>query len=285
MIVVTGATGKLGRHVIEGLLKSVPPAEIIAAVRTPEKAADLAAKGVQIRQADYFQPESLRTAFAGADAVLLISSSELRDRVSQHKNVIDAAKQAGVKLIAYTSLLRADTSTNSVLAPDHKATEEYLRASGVPFVLLRNGWYLENHTEALAPALAHGVIMGAAKDGLFAAAARADYAAAAVAVLTGTGHENKVYELGGDVPYTLAELAAEVSKQADKHLAYQNLPEAEYEKTLAGFGLPQAIAHMLADSDRAASEGELDNAGSDLRTLIGRPTTTLAAAVSSAVAK
>ena len=285
MIVVTGATGKLGRHVIEGLLKSVPPAEIVAAVRTPEKAADLTAKGVQIRQADYFQPESLRTAFAGADAVLLISSSELRDRVSQHKNVVDAAKSAGVKLIAYTSLLRADTSTNSVLAPDHKATEEYLRASGVPFVILRNGWYLENHTEALGPALAHGAILGAAKDGRFAAAARADYAAAAVAVLTGAGYEKKVYELGGDVPYTLAELAAEVSKQAGKHVVYQDLPEAGYEKTLAGFGLPQVIAHMLADSDRAASEGELDNAGSDLRTLIGRPTTTLAAAVSAALAK
>ncbi|SEB62823.1 SDR family oxidoreductase [Terriglobus roseus] len=283
MIVVTGATGKLGQHVIEGLLKSVPPAEIVAAVRTPEKAADLAAKGVQVRQADYFQPASLGTAFAGADALLLISSSELRDRVSQHKTVIDAAKSAGVKLIAYTSLLRADTSTNSVLAPDHSATEDYLRASGVPFVILRNGWYLENHTENLGPALEHGAILGAAKDGRFASAARADYAAAAVAVLTGKGHENKVYELGGDAPYTLTELAAEVTRQSGKTVIYQNLPEAEYEKTLESFGLPTAIAHMLADADRGASEGELDNPGSDMRTLIGRPTTSLAAAVTAAL--
>jgi NAD(P)H dehydrogenase (quinone) len=283
MIVVTGATGKLGQHVIEGLLNSVPPAGIVAAVRTPEKAADMAAKGVQVRQADYFQPQSLHTAFAGADSLLLISSSDLQDRVSQHKAAIDAAKNTRVKLIAYTSLLRADTSTIATLAADHKATEEYLRASGVPFVILRNGWYLENHTEALGPALEHGAILGSANNGRFASAARADYAAAAVAVLTGTGHANKVYELGGDNPYTLTELAAEVSSQAGKPVTYQNLPAAGYEGALRGFGLPQVVAHMIADADRAAGEGELDNPGSDLRTLIGRPTTTLTAAVAAAL--
>ena len=282
MIVVTGATGKLGRLVVDGLLKKVSASEIVAAVRSPEKAAELKARGVQVREADYSRPETLRAAFEGAEKVLLISSSEVGRRVAQHTAVIDAAKAAGVTLLAYTSLLHADTTT-LVLAPEHKATEEALKASGVPYVLLRNGWYLENHTENLGPALQHGAVLGAAKDGKFSSAARADYAAAAVAVLTGEGFANKTFELAGDAAYTLTELAAEVSKQSGKTVVYRDLPVAEYAGVLTGFGLPEPIAQMLGKADEGAAKGELESDSRDLQTLMGRPTTALAEAVSVAL--
>ncbi len=279
MIAVTGATGKLGRHVIEGLLKVVPAGEIFAAVRDVEKASDFAARGVQVRPADYTQPETLRAAFAGADKVLLISSNDVGNRFPQHQAVIDAAKEAGVKLIGYTGILNADSSTLK-LAEEHKATEAAIRASGLPFVFLRNGWYLENNTEALAPALEHGTIMGASENGRFASAARKDYADAAVAVLTKGGHENKVYELAGDTSFTMTELAAEVSRQSGKTVTYTNLPEEKWAQTLQSFGLPASFAAILADSDVQASRGQLDSTSRDLSNLIGRPTTSLTEAVS-----
>ncbi|WP_263382857.1 SDR family oxidoreductase [Granulicella arctica] len=282
MIVVTGASGNLGGHVIASLLEKVPAAKIIATVRNVEKAGDLAKLGIHLRQADYAKPATLAAAFAGAEKVLLISSNELGERVAQHQAVINACVAANVKLLAYTSLLRADTSTLS-LASDHLATEQAIRSSGLPFVFLRNGWYQENHTEALGPALQHGAILGAAGDGKFAAATRADYAAAAAAVLSGQGHENKVYELVGDEAYTLSELAAEVSKTAGTAVAYQNLPPAEYEKALLGFGLPAPVAAMLADSDAGAAKGELESASRDLRSLLGRSTTALAQSIRSAI--
>ena len=278
MIVVTGATGKLGRLVVQELLQKVSASEIVAAVRSPEKATELKALGIEVREADYSRPETLRTAFLGAEKVLLISSSEVGQRVAQHTAVIEAAKAAGVSLLAYTSLLYADTTT-LVLAPEHKATEEALKASGVPYVLLRNGWYLENHTENLGPALEHGAVLGAAKDGKFSSAARADYADAAVAVLTDEGVANTTFELAGDAAYTLMELAAEVSKQAGKTVVYQDLPAAEFARALAGFGLPEPIAQMLSKADEGAAKGELESNARDLRTLIGRPTTTLVEAV------
>ena len=284
MIVVTGATGQLGKLVIEELLKTVPPSQIAAAVRNPEKAQDLAAKGIEVRQADYARPESLDAAFAGAEKVLLISSSEVGQRVAQHKAVADAARAAGVRLLVYTSILNADTS-NLLLSQEHKATEAYLRASGVPFTLLRNGWYTENHTGSLAAAVEHGAVLGAAGEGRFATATRADYAAAAAAVLTDKGHENKVYELGGDEPYTLAELAAEVARQTGKPVAYKNLPQAEYAKALTGFGLPEGLAGAIADADAGASRGELDTESHDLSTLIGRSTTPLSQTVAAALAR
>ena len=284
MIVVTGASGQLGQLVVEELLKTVPASQIVAAVRDPQKANDLATKGVIVRQADYAQPESLSAAFAGAEKVLLISSSEVGQRVSQHQAVIDAARTAGVKLLVYTSILNAGSS-NLVLAKEHKPTEEYLRNSGVPFTLLRNGFYTENHTGSLAAAVEHGAVLGAAKEGRFATATRADYAAAAAAVLTGNGHENKVYELGGDKPYTLAELAAEVSRQIGKPVAYKDLPQAEYAKALAGFGLPEELAGAIADADAGASRGELDTQSHDLSMLIGRPTTPLKQTVAAALAR
>ncbi|HZZ83698.1 MAG TPA: SDR family oxidoreductase [Anaeromyxobacteraceae bacterium] len=282
MIAVTGATGHLGRLVIQQLLQKVPAAQVVAAVRAPDKAGDLAASGVQIRRADYDAPETLAGAFHGIDSLLLVSGNELGQRARQHRAAVAAAKQAGGKLLAYTSLLHADTSGIS-LAAEHRASEEAIRESGIPFVLLRNGWYLENYTENLGPALQHGVLLGAAKQGRIAAAARADYAAAAVAVLTAPGHEGRVYELAGDQPFTMAELAAEVARQAGKPVAYHDLPGDEYAEALRGFGLPGPVVEMLVSADEGIARGELDDASGALRRLIGRPTTSLAQAVGAAL--
>ena len=282
MYVVTAATGHLGRLVVAQLLKQVPAAQVIAAVRSPDKARDLAAQGVQVRLADYDRPETLEAAFRGATKLLLISGSEVGQRARQHANAVEAARKAGVQLLVYTSLLHADTSGIS-LAPEHLATEQAIRASGLPFVFLRNGWYLENYTENLAPALQHGALLGAAQGGRIAAASRADLAAAAVAVLTGSGHAGKVYELAGDAPFTMAELAAEVARQAGKPVAYRDLPPDTYTTTLQGFGLPAPVAQMLASADQGIARGELDDRSGDLRRLLGRPTTSLAQAVSAAL--
>lgn len=283
MIVVTGATGKLGRIVVDELLKKVPAREIAVAVRSPEKAADLASRGVEVRRADYGKPETLAGALAGAEKLLLISSSEVGQRATQHRAVVEAAKKAGVRLIAYTSILHADTSTLA-LAAEHKATEEAIRASGIPFVLLRNGWYTENYSENLEPALKQGALVGSAGEGHIAAATREDYAAAAVTVLTGAGHDNKVYELAGDRPFTMSELAAEVARQAGKPVVYQDLPPARYKDILVGVGLPLPYAEILVDADVGASRGGLDDSSGDLRRLLGRPTTPLSKAISSGLA-
>jgi NAD(P)H dehydrogenase (quinone) len=281
MIVVTGATGHLGRLVIDDLLKKVPATEIVAAVRTPEKAHDLAERGVQVRKAVYGQPDTLVAAFQGAGKLLLISGNEMGQRELQHKSVIDAAKEAGIGFIAYTSLLHADTSPLE-LAVEHLATERYLRASGLAFSLLRNGWYFENQTAAIPLAVQNGAFVGASGDGRYAAAARADYATAAGAVLTGEGHENTVYELGGDAPYTRSELAAEVSKQVGKKIAYRDLSEAEYENILAKF-LPPVVARLVADAEAKAAAGALDDNSHTLSRIIGRKTTPLADAVADAI--
>ena len=283
MIAITGATGQLGRLVLQNLLKTVPAAQIVAAVRSPEKAADLAALGVQVRQADYAQPATLEAAFQGVDKLLLISSSEVGQRAPQHAAVIAAAQKAGVKLIAYTSILRADTSPLG-LAAEHKETEAMLRASGIPFVLLRNGWYTENYTASVPAALQYGAVMGSAKDGRIASAARADYAAAAAAVLTKDGQAGQVYELAGDTAYTLSELAAEIAKQSGKPVVYNDLPEAAYAAALVQVGLPEGFAALLADSDVGASKGGLFDDGHQLSQLIGRPTTPLAEVVKAALA-
>ena len=282
MIAVTGATGQLGRLAIQKLLRSVPAAHIVAAVRTPAKAQDLAALGVQVRQADYAQPATLQAAFAGVDKLLLISSSEVGQRAPQHRAVIDAAKAAGVKLIAYTSLLRADTSALG-LAAEHKETEAALRASGVPFVLLRNGWYAENYAGTAPTAVQHGAVLGSARDGRIAAAARADYAAAAAAVLVRDGQAGKVYELAGDTSFTLAEFAAEIAKQSGKPVAYVDKPQADYAAALVKVGLPEGFAALLADSDAAAANGGLFDNGGQLSQLIGRPTTPISTVIAAAL--
>lgn len=283
MIVVTGASGQLGRLVIASLLKRLPANQIVAAVRSPEKVADLAALGVIVKQADYSQPDALEQAFAGAEKVLLISSSEVGQRLAQHRNVIDAAKRAGVSLLAYTSLLHAERSPLA-LADEHKATEAYLASSGVPFVLLRNGWYSENYLASVPAALAHDAFIGCAGDGRIASAARADYAEAAAVVLTRPEQAGKVYELAGDEAYTLSELASELSRQAGKPVPYVNLPEAEFKGALLGAGLPEPLADLLANSDSGASQGGLFDDSHTLSALIGRPTTSLSTLITAALA-
>jgi NAD(P)H dehydrogenase (quinone) len=283
MITVTGATGRLGHLVVEDLLKrGVPAGEIVAAVRTPDKAADLAARGVQVREADYTEPETLAAAFAGTDNLLLVSASEVGQRVPQHRNVVRAATGAGVSLIAYTSVLSAQTS-GIALAGEHKATETLILETGLPYVFLRNGWYFENYTENLAPAFQYGAILGSAGQGRISGATRADFAAAAASVLAGDGPANTVYELGGDQPFTMAELAAEVSGQSGRPVVYTDLPAEEYTKALLGAGLADAYAGLLADSDLGIGRGELFTDSGDLGRLIGRPTTTLAEAVAVAL--
>ena len=283
MIVITGATGKLGQHVIASLLTSVPADHIIAAVRNPAKAVNLTALGVQVRQADYNDGASLDAAFKGATKILLISSSEVGQRAQQHQNVIDAARRAGVALLAYTSVLRADTSPLG-LAAEHVITEAAIRASGLPYTFLRNGWYLENHTEHLAPVLEHGVVLGAAQNGRFSSAARADYAAAAAAVLT-ADKPQAIYELAGDHGFTLAEYAAEVARQSGKVIVYKDLPQADFKAALVGVGVPEGFADLLADSDAGAAKGALEDNGKQLSALIGRPTTRLLDAVKAALVK
>ncbi|WP_237153460.1 SDR family oxidoreductase [Oryzibacter oryziterrae] len=283
MIAVTGATGHLGRLAIEALLKSVAASEIVAVVRTPSKAEDLKAKGVVVRQGDYDAPASLEAAFAGIDKLLLISSSEVGKRLPQHKAAIDAAKAAGVKLIAYTSILRADTSPLG-LAVEHKATEALLKDSGVPHVILRNSWYNENYVGSMHAALQFGGYAGSAGNGKIAAASRKDYAEAAAAVLTSSENQaGKVYELAGDTAFTMSELAAETAKLAGKPVGYNDLPEEAYKGVLVGAGLPEGFAALLADSDVGASKGGLFDDSHTLSKLIGRPTTpmleTLAAAL------
>jgi NAD(P)H dehydrogenase (quinone) len=282
MIVVTGATGQLGRLVIASLLKKIPAAGIVAAVRNVEKAQDLAALGVQVRQADYNRPESWDAALQGAGKVLLISSSEIGQRVAQHRNVIDAARRAGVKLLAYTSVLHADTSVLG-LAGEHRETETSIRASGVPFVLLRNGWYTENYAMGIPTALSLSAVYGCAGDGRISSAARADYAEAAATVLTTDNQAGKLYELAGDSAYTLSEFAAEISRQAGRAIGYVNLPEAEYRKALLGAGLPEFLAELLANSDTGVSKGALFDDGRQLSKLIGRPTTPLAEVVAATI--
>lgn len=287
-ILVTGATGQLGGSVIDVLLKTMPATEIAGLARaseggTPSKTGRLEAQGIQTRIGDYDDPASLRTALAGIDRLLFISSSTMEGRVQQHRNLIEAAKAAGVSLIAYTSVLHADRSPLS-LAEDHRQTEAMLAASGVPFVLLRNGWYTENYMASVPSALAHDALLGAAADGRIASAARADYAAAAAAVLASKDNQGgRVYELAGDIAYTLAELAAEVSRQAGRAIGYKNLPEADFKAVLLGAGLPSGLAALLSDSDAGAARGALFDDSHDLSRLIGRPTTPLAVSVGTAL--
>lgn len=278
MIAITGATGQLGQHVIETLLKTVPASQIVAIVRNPAKATALSQQGITVRQADYSDEAAFTTALQNIDKLLLISSSEVGQRAPQHRNVINAAKAAHVKFIAYTSLLHADTSPLG-LADEHVATEKMLAESGIAYALLRNGWYTENYLASAPAALEHGVFIGAAGEGKIASATRADYAAAAARVISEDGHAGKVYELAGDDGWTLSQLATELAKQSGKKVVYQNLSEADFAAALKGFGLPAGLADMLADSDVGASKGGLFDDSHTLSKLIGRPTTSLADSV------
>ncbi|KOG49803.1 SDR family oxidoreductase [Streptomyces decoyicus] len=281
-IVVTGATGALGRLVIEELLKRTAPDEIVAVARDRAKAAGLAARGVGVEVADYSRPETLQGVFASGDRVLFISGNEAGRRLTQHRAVIDAAREAGVALLAYTSVLGGPAATFSI-AEEHVATEQALLASGVPYCLLRNGWYHENYTGALATTLRTGAVVGSAGQGRVATAARRDYAEAAAVVLTGSGHENSVYELSGDTAWTMAEYAAEVSRQTGRTIPYRDLPQERYVALMVEAGVPALGAQMVADADAGIARGELAATPGELAGLLGRPTTPLAEAITEAL--
>ncbi len=285
MIVVTGATGQFGRQVVEHLLqRGVPAGQIAAAVRTPAKAADLAALGVDIRLADYERPETLLTAFAGADKLLLVSSTGPDDtRIVQHRAAVDAAAKTGVGLIAYTSVTGAPTNPLG-LARVHRDTEQAIADSGLPAVLLRNGWYTENYTATLPDAVARGAIAGSASQGRIASATRADFAEAAAVVLTRDDQAGKVYDLTGDAAWSLPELAAESAAQSGKQVTYADLPAEQYRQILTGAGLPGFVADLIVDADVQVSHGALAAVTTDLSGLLGRPATPLSTAVTQALA-
>ncbi|MFJ3880062.1 NAD(P)H-binding protein [Streptomyces sp. NPDC090077] len=282
-IVVTGATGSLGRLVVEELLHRVPAAELAVVVRNAEKAADLAARGIEVRVADYDDPAALAGAFRAGDRVLLISGSEVGRRVPQHTAVIDAAAAAGVAQLAYTGIL-GGPEADFELAAEHKATERAILDSGLPHTFLRNGWYHENYTAQLPAVLEHGAVVGSAGEGRIASAARADYAAAAAAVLTGEGHLGRVYELSGDTAWSLGEYAAEVARQSGREVSYAAVPADAHLTVLTGAGVPEPFAAILVDVDAAISRGRLAGTSGDLSRLIGRPTTPVAEAIAGALA-
>ena len=284
LIAVTGASGQLGRLAIQFLLSRHPAARILAIARDPAKIADLAEAGVQVRQGDYDRPDTLDAALAGVERLLLVSSSEIGKRAPQHQAVIDAAIRAGVGLVAYTSLLHADTSPLG-LAAEHVQTEQALQASGLPHVLLRNGWYAENYTAGIAGALQHGVVLGSAGDGRLSLAARADYAeAAAIIMASDATQAGKVYELAGDHAVTLTDFAALVARKTGIPIAYQDLPQQDYRDALLSAGLPGFVADLLSDSDAGAAKGGLFDDSGTLGRLIGRATTPIEDVIASALA-
>lgn len=284
MFAITGASGALGRLVLEEMLGRVPADRIVALARRTASLDDFAARGVTVREADYNRPETLGPAMAGITNLLLISGNEVGQRVAQYRALIDAAKAAGIGFIAYTSVLHADRSPIG-LAEEHRHAEALLKASGISHALLRNSWYMENYTRSLAPALEFGVILGASGEARIAAATRADLAAAAATVLAdGANLAGKVYELAGDTSFSMSEFAAEVARQSGKPVVYQDMTEADYAKALEAAGLPAQIAAMVADSSAGAGKGALFDEGRALSRLIGRPTTSWQAAVAAELA-
>ncbi|MDR9483907.1 MAG: SDR family oxidoreductase [Sediminimonas sp.] len=278
-IAITGASGQLGRLAIQNLKTRTEADNIVALARSPEKVADL---GVQARAFDYNKPETLAAALDGVKTLALISSSEFGDRVGQHTNVINAAKAAGVERIIYTSIVKCDASP-MLIAMDHKGTEAALTASGMTYTLLRNNWYTENWTASLPMAIEHGAIIGSAGDGKVTPTTRQDLAEALAAVAVGEGHENKTYELACDDPFTMADLAAEASRQTGKSIVFNNLPKEKFAEILDGLGLPPGFGAVVADADANAAKGWLFDDSKTLSRLIGRPTTSLKEAVAAAL--
>jgi len=282
-ILITAAGGQLGRLVLAELLKKVPAAQIVAGARNPDALKEFASRGVAARAVDYAKPASLDAALTGIDRFLLISSNSVGARSAEHQNAIDAAKRAGVSLLAYTSILRCDT-TPIAIGDEHKITEAALEKSGVPHVLLRNGWYTENFTGAMPAILAHNAVVGSSGNGKISGAARADYAAAAAAVLTAPDTQaGKIYELAGDEAFTMADLAAEIARQTGKPIAYNDLPEAVYAGILVGAGLPEGFAKLLAQSSTVTKDGALYDDGHQMSKLIGRKTTPMKDTVAAAL--
>lgn len=271
---VTGATGQLGRLVVEELLaRGTTPADVVALVRSPQKASDLAAQGVTVREADYDRPETLAPALAGVDALLLVSGSDIGQRERQHRAVVDAAVAAGVGRVVYTSVLRADT-TDLPVAPEHVVTEELLRTSGLPTTLLRNGWYTENYASVIGQARATGVITSATGGAPVAAAARTDYAAAAAAALLDPSTAGRTYELGG-TPFTYDDLAVALTEVLGRPVQHQAVSADELAAGLRSAGLDEGLAGFLVAVDGATARGALDTDPAPLAELAGRPSTPL----------
>ncbi len=276
---VTGASGQLGRLAVDQLLaRGVTASEVVALVRTPSKATDLADRGVQVREADYSQPQTLGSALTGVDRLLLISSSEAGQRVAHHTNVLDAAITARVSRIVYTSMLDADNSTNP-LAEEHRATEQALREAKVAYTLLRNGWYTENYTEQLGQYLRTAEIVGAAGPGKISAATRQDFAAAAAVALLQDEPGNRTYELGGPA-FDLTELARVISELTGTTVSYRDMPTQEYVSLLQETGLDEGTARFVAALDASIAHGDLETTSEDLAQLLGRPATPVADVVS-----
>jgi NAD(P)H dehydrogenase (quinone) len=278
---VTGATGKLGRLVLDEMLQKVAPGDVVALARDPAALSDYAMKGVQVRQADYDDPASVDAALKGVDRVLLISGNAVGQRGRQHGNVIEAAKKNGASYLAYTSILNARES-KLALAPEHKETEEMLENSGLNHDVLRMPWYSDNYVGGIAPAVAAGAIYGASGQGRFSTASRADLAAGAAAALV-NGKGGDIYELAGDTSWTMDDFAAEVSKHSGKPVKYINQSEADYTKTLEGSGLPPPVAALLASTSYLAGEGQLYNDQRQLSQLSGRPTTPIGETIKAAL--
>ena len=278
---ISGATGQLGTMVVNKLKEKISADTIVALVRSPQKAKGI---NVEVREADYDKPETLGIALKGIDTLLLISASEIGKRAMQHKNIIDAAKKAGVKWIVYTSLLHADKSTIG-LAGEHRETEAQLKNSEIPFTLLRHAWYTENYTNAILGGRANGVILGSAGNGKISSATRSDFAEAAVAVLTGKGHAGKVYELAGDEAFTMSDMAAEISRQTGKTISYKNLPVDEYSAALVKAGLTEGAAQFYASVDVSTEKNDLFDSSHQLSELIGHPTTSLSKVITDILEK
>lgn len=278
---ITGATGHLGQIIVGKLKEKVPAENIVALVRSPQKAAEM---GIEAREFNYNDPEPMVETLQGIDKLMLISASEIGKRIEQHSHIIEAAKKAGVKEIVYTSLLRADTST-LVLAGEHLETENKIKASGIPYTILRNGWYTENYTGSLNDVIKHGVLMGSSDEGKISSASRTDFAEAAVVVLTTEGHTGKIYELGGDEFFTMSDYAAEISKQSGKTIPYKNLPPEEFAAALQNAGMPEGYAQFYAGTHVSTEKGDLYDDTHQLSKLIGRATTPLSEVIAKALNK
>ncbi|OTG55582.1 NAD(P)-dependent oxidoreductase [Acinetobacter sp. ANC 4204] len=281
-IAITGATGQLGSIVIEKLLLQTEANNIVALVRNPAKATHLTAQNIEVREFDYDRPETLVPALSGIDKLLLISANEVGRRTPQHKAVIDAAKVAGVPYLAYTSLLRADTSPLG-LAQEHRETEKLIQDSGLRYTFLRNNWYSENYLAGVAHTIEIGTLFGAAQDGRISSASRIDYAEAAAKVLTSTGHDNQIYELAGSQSFSLSELATLIGQAASKTINYQNLSAEEYTQGLTQAGLPAGLVEVIVDADIQTIQGAMYSDSQDLEQLIGRKTTNIQDAIKAAL--
>ena len=271
-LLVTGATGKFGSKVVETLLKTVPASQLAVSVRNPEKAEELRARGVEIRQGDFDHPETLDAAFAGVDRLLLVSADgDNETRIRQHANAVAAAERAGVGFIAYTSLANAQESQN-LFAPTHQATEEAILKTGIPYSFLRNNWYLENEISSIQGVLAGAPWVTSAENGKVGWALQQDYAEAAAAVLSGDGHENTIYELSGKV-LTQEEIAAALGIVLGKEITVQQVNDATYADIMQGAGVPDFVIPILVEIQRSIRVGSLDVESNDFEKLLGRPAT------------